>query len=250
MRPDLRKAENSGAPPIRTGPDASRRIMPAGAGCRKLTMLNLSSSTGTPSRVAFAWVYPVPGSSDGHATWNTTGTPTVLVLSLVTLNGHQCGPNIRYTPSGGVTWVGATGRASWPTPPAITEAMAARTRHASKTLETQRRRAGRLAPNCTRSSGPPPGSVMADNCTSRAAGHPSGECAACPCAGRPSRLSATALHGSWSSFHQAACGDGAAADAAGDGQVAAVDFVLVDVAEGAADAEPDCRGSWRSGRRR
>src|SRR5215470_617467 len=99
--------------------------------------------------------------------WNTTGAQTVLVLSLVTLNGHRCGPNMRCTPSGGATGAGATGRARWPTPFAITEAMAARIRHASKTPETQRGRPGRLAPNCTTSSGPSPGTAMADDFTSR-----------------------------------------------------------------------------------
>jgi hypothetical protein len=98
----------------------------------------------------FAMIYLVPGSSEAHATWKTTGAPTVLVLSLVTLNGHRCGPSIRYTPSG-ATGVGAVGRAPWPTLLAIAEAMAARIRHASTTPETQRRRAGRLAPNCTTS---------------------------------------------------------------------------------------------------
>lgn len=116
----------------------------------------------------FARVYLVPGPGDAHATWNTTGVPTVLVLSLVTLNGHRC-PTTRYAPSGGATGLGATGRAPWPTALAITEAMAATIRHPSRTPETQRRRAGRLAPNCTRSSGPPPRRVMADDCTSLAA---------------------------------------------------------------------------------
>jgi hypothetical protein len=116
-----------------------------------------------PHRVSLN--YLVPGSRDAHAMWNTTGAPTVLVLSLVTLNGHRCGPSIRYTPSGGATGAGATGRAPWPTPFAIIEAMAARIRHASKTPETQRRRAGRLAPNCTTSSDPSPGTAMADDFT-------------------------------------------------------------------------------------
>jgi hypothetical protein len=110
-------------------------------------------------------VYLVPGSGDAHATWITTGAPTVLVVSLVTLNGHQGGPGSRYAPIG-ATGLGATGRGSWPTPLAITEAMAARTRPANKTLETQRRRAGRLAPKSRRSSGPS-GSPMPDDCTPR-----------------------------------------------------------------------------------
>jgi hypothetical protein len=100
--------------------------------------------------------------------WNTTGAPTVLVLSLVTLNGHRCGPGNRYRPSGGATGAGATDRGRRLTSFAITEAMAARIRHASTTLEIQRRRAGRLAPNCTTSSGSSPGTAMTDDFTSEA----------------------------------------------------------------------------------